>query len=257
MPFYKVMETAGAYTKNDEIDIIDPELYAIISRTVPLQPVDPVAIDIENALYGAAGIPTYPAAAAAANGVSLAEVLRYMSETQLSKLSTAAVGGLTDTHNSIAYRLGELERHFHNYPRWFGVAAAPSGTHKADPVGQAIAPFVIDGGNKVYGTWVQILGSADTTTYYDIHKFLVSATETASVVHFIQVGFGTSGAQALTDGTYSEVLYRSVASASNQAPIEIMTRRQPAGALAWARVLAYETNTSTLNFYFGLHTYEG
>ena len=39
--------------------------------------------DIENSLYGSAGIATYPAAAAAGNGVSIAEVVRYISDTQL------------------------------------------------------------------------------------------------------------------------------------------------------------------------------
>ena len=241
---------------------------------------------IEDALYGTTGIAAFPAAAAAANNVSLAEVIRYIQASQIGslantggvatlaailgdpanvslatsigKITGAATGGLAvDANNSLAYRVAEIERHLHNYPRWFGVAAAPSGTHKADAVGQAIAPFVIDGGNKVYGTWVQILGSDDTAQRYDLHKLIVTATETASIIHFIQVGFGVSGAQALSDGTYSEVLYRSVAAASNQAPIEIMTRRQAAGTSAWARVLAYETNTSTVSFYFGLHAYEG
>jgi len=254
---YKVMESAGVYTAGELLDIVDNELYAIVSRTVPLQPADPVSASIESALYGAAGIPAYPAAAAAANGVSMAEVLRYMQETQLAKLDGAAVLGLLGVNNSLAYRVHEIERHLHNYPRWFGVAAAPSGTRKADPVGQAIAPFVIDGGNKVYGTWVQLLGSDDTLLRYDLHKLMISATETPSLIHFIQIGFGVSGAQALTDGTYSEFVYRSVAAASNQTPVEIMTRRQAAGTLAWARVLAYETNTSTVSFYFGAHFYEG
>jgi hypothetical protein len=40
-------------------------------------------VDVADALYGASGIATWPAAAAPANGVSLAEGLRYAVETQL------------------------------------------------------------------------------------------------------------------------------------------------------------------------------
>ena len=86
----KVMETAGDYTEGQVLDIVDPELFAIIFRTVPFEPVDPLAVDIENALYGAAGIPTFPTAAAAADGVSMAEVLRYIQENQLGKIDEAA-----------------------------------------------------------------------------------------------------------------------------------------------------------------------
>lgn len=44
---------------------------------------DASGTSIENSLYGTAGIATYPAAAAAGNGVSIAEVVRYISDTQL------------------------------------------------------------------------------------------------------------------------------------------------------------------------------
>lgn len=46
---------------------------------------------ISDALCGAAGIATYPAAAAAANAVSVAEVLRYLSEKQLPRTVTRAI----------------------------------------------------------------------------------------------------------------------------------------------------------------------
>lgn len=46
-------------------------------------------VNTENALYGAAGITTWPAAAAPANGVSLAEGLRYAVETQLGAMERA------------------------------------------------------------------------------------------------------------------------------------------------------------------------
>lgn len=258
MALYKVMLSGGGYTQGQILDIVDPELYATITRSVPLEPADPLVNDISSALYGATGIASFPAAAAAANNVSLAEVLRYISETQLSKLDEAATLGLLGTSNSLAYRVHEIERHLHGYQRWYGmVAGGGTAANRATPVGQAVAPFVVDGGNKVYGDWVNILGTSDTTLKYDMHSLMVIATETPSIAHFIQLAYGVTGDAAIGAGTYSEIVYRSVTAASRQAPMNFMSRRQPAGTPAWARVLAYETDTSTLSFYFGLHSYEG
>jgi len=74
---------------------------------------DPVA-DVENALYGTAGIAAFPAAAAAANNVSLAEVLRYIQETQIGALTntggTASLTGILGnvSNSSVATRLTSI-----------------------------------------------------------------------------------------------------------------------------------------------------
>lgn len=169
----------------------------------------------------------------------------------------AATLGLTGASNSLAYRIAEVERHLHHYERWYGVAGTPSATHKADEVAAAIAAFQIDAGNADWGAWVQILGSADTALTYDLQQMYFVAAETAATVHFVQIGFGATGAAALTAGTYTDFVYRSGAAITREAPDEFQTRRQAAGTLAWARCLAVGVNTSTLDFYFGLHLYEG
>ncbi len=75
---------------------------------------DAVDVDVENALYGTSGITTWPAAAAPADGVSIAEGLRYVVETQVGTLTntggTATIGGiLGDVANStVAVRLANL-----------------------------------------------------------------------------------------------------------------------------------------------------
>jgi len=284
MPLYRVTHSGGAYTAGDILDIVDTELYAIVSRTVPLQPVDPVVVDIEDALYGADGIPTFPAAAAAANGVSIAEVLRYIQETQIGTLAntggTATIGGilgnpsnvtlassiakidgaatlgLLGVNNSLGYRVHEIERHLHCYEKWFGVAATPSGTHKADRVGQGIVAFELDGGNLTWGSWVQILGSADTTGKFDLHKVFVTDVQ-KTAPYFVQIAFGADADAAVTAGTFTEFVFRVNATNSDRTEIPINDRRQSAGALGWARCMALGTNTGTMSFYFGLHTYEG
>jgi hypothetical protein len=51
--------------------------------------------DIENGLYGSAGIASFPAAAQAGNGVSIAEVIRYISDTQLAPVVQSTVRAST------------------------------------------------------------------------------------------------------------------------------------------------------------------
>lgn len=55
---------------------------------------------IEDALIGTAGVVTFPAAAAAGNGVSLAEVLRYISDTQLGTAAAAQPRFVEKQHTS-------------------------------------------------------------------------------------------------------------------------------------------------------------
>lgn len=179
------------------------------------------------------------------------------------KIDGAATLGLAGTDNSLAYRVHEVERHFHSYESWFGVAAAPNGEiHVADRIGSGINGFVIDAGNLTWGSWVQILGSSDTPARgsnerYDLHRILVTAAERTTAVYFVQIAFGASGADAYTAGAYTEFTYYSPASVSRSAPTDFQTRRIAAGTKAWARCLCRGQNTGTLTFYFGLHGYEG
>lgn len=174
----------------------------------------------------------------------------------LEKIDDKATLGLLGTSNSLAYRVAEIERHLHSYEKWFGVAASPSATHKADRIGQGILAFALDGGNTIFGSWVQILGSADTTEKYDLHKFFVTDVQ-ETVPYFVQIAFGADADAAVAAGTFTEFVFRANAINSDRSEIPLNIRRQAAGTLAWVRCLALATNTGTLSFYFGLHTYEG
>jgi len=182
---------------------------------------------------------------------------------EIAKIDSAATDGLLGTDDSLAYRVNEIERHFHTWERWFGLAASPSGeTHRADRITTNPAPFVIDAGNNDWGSWVQILGSDDTPAdvgmaYYDLHELDIVAAETANVVYFIQLSFGATAAAGLSAGTYIEFPFIPQSANGRPAPIPMICRRLAAGTKAWARNLCRGTNTSTLSFYFGLHEYPG
>ena len=251
--------------------------------------------ELADALYGTTGIATFPAPAAAANNVSLAEVIRYIQASQIgalansggtatlagilgdpanvalatsiAKIATASAGGLTATADSLAYNIAEIERHFHSYERWFGKAITPTATHFADRIGRtesggAEVAFQLDGANDDWGTWTQLFGPDDTPAVaggvkFDIHRLMIVDAERDGSTHYIQIGVGASGAAALAANTYTEIVYRPQATNTEETPILVQMRRAAADALIWARVFVVGQNTGTVDFFVGLHEYEG
>ena len=178
------------------------------------------------------------------------------------KIDDLASNGLTGISNSLAYRVHEIERHLHSNERWFGAAASPSGeTHVADRIGQGISSFQIDAGNNDWGSWLQILGSADTpadpgNVFMDFHKILITNSE-RNQTYFVQISAGATGAAGLTALTYTEVVFQPLSNQIDSAPIVIQSRRFAVGTKVWVRCLCPGQNTATLNFYDAIHEYEG
>lgn len=182
---------------------------------------------------------------------------------RLRRIDGEATKGLEGTEDSLAYRIHEVERHFHSYEHWFGLAAVPDGeVHRADHIGDTTTAFQMDGGNDTWGAWLQILGSSDTPhvaamPYYDLHRLSFTSVERANAVHFLQVGFGASGAAALSDDTITELVFKPQTVQGAETIIEIRTLREDAGTKAWIRQWVVGQNTGTTDFFFGLHEYEG
>lgn len=185
-------------------------------------------------------------------------------EENLKKLDELAVDGLLGTADSLAYKVNEVEKHFHNHEDWFGAAGTPSGeTHVADDITDGtLAAFQIDAGNDDWGAWVQILGSSDTPNrtsmaYFDIDRIQIVDSEAAAQECFIQFGFGATGAAALAAGTYTTLPYLTATNQSAEGSTDMKQARCVAGEKAWARTMAIGANTHTLDFYFGIHEYVG
>jgi len=182
--------------------------------------------------------------------------------TQSDKIDAVATQGLNGVHGSLAYELAEVEYHFHHYSRWFELASVPAAeTHRADAAGLGAGAFQIDAGNNTWGSWVQILGSSDTpvatgSAYFDMHEILVTATE-KNFLYVLQIGFGASGAAALTAGDYIEEVFLPAAAFVDSGPVGIHSIRIATGTKAWARCLCDGQDTGTFNFLFGIHEYEG
>lgn len=183
--------------------------------------------------------------------------------TPRSLFDTQATDGLTGTHDSLAYRVHEIERHLHSSASWFEVAATPSGeTHVADRIGSGSGPFTLDAGNDTWGSWVQVLGSSDTPArtgqvYFDPHEMVITYTEKAAT-YFIQFSRGDTGAAGLAAGTYTEVVYESDSVGAKAAGItSIQTGRAPAGSKIWMRCMSPDQDTAQIKLYIGIHEYQG
>ena len=176
------------------------------------------------------------------------------------KIDNQAVNGFTGVQNSLAYKTAVIEGHLLGAGSWFEKAASPSGeVNVADRIGEGNGSFQLDAGNDTWGAWVQILGSGDTPArqgfnYFDPHELLIEATE-HTATYFLQFARGSSGEAAYTAGTYTELV---VGSDSNRFKeiTQFKSGRAPVGSKLWARVMCPGQNTSTINFYIGMHQYE-
>lgn len=176
------------------------------------------------------------------------------------KIDDVRTNGLDGVFNSLAYRVGEIQRHMHSYESFFGAAAVPNGEiHVADHL--TLTPFQMDAGNATFGNWLQVLGSSDTPHFtgcegFDISRFQIIDVENDATPSLIQFGYGTSGADALANDDVTEIIVTPVKN-SKQDPYTIKTKRKFSGTKAWIRCWVNGKDTSTIDFFIGLHEYEG
>ena len=78
-----------------------------------------------------------------------------------------------------------------------------------------------------------------------------------TTTYILQIGCDASGADVLTNGTHTEIMYYSGGAQVAGGPIEVQMPRYASATKCWARVMAHGQNTSTFDFYIGLHEYAG
>ena len=183
------------------------------------------------------------------------------------KIDNAAVDGLLGVKNSLAYKVHEIEQHFHGEEYWLGILAPQvAGTDWAK---DTLAPFVAISGNDDYGAdandEAQVLGTADTPRVvgqvrYDIHRiFIVDADH--STPYKLRIVWGTTTlAQAITDGNFSELVLMVDAAnpaQSNGVPVAVQMPRLYCGIdKLWVQAWN-ATNDSQIDFLVGIHEYSG
>ncbi len=180
------------------------------------------------------------------------------------KIDDHEVNGLLGTPDSLAYKVNEIERHVHSYERAFEIATVPNGEiHVADRIGDGNGAFQADAGNDDWGTWLQVVGSGDTPVisgkkFFNFHRISVTAVQRSLSVHFMQMGFGDSGAEALSLGNTTEMPpYKPQSVNAEPYPLIVQGRRKIAGTKVWIRIKIPGQVSGTFDFYPAIHEYEG
>lgn len=176
------------------------------------------------------------------------------------KIDDLAVDGLLGTEDSLAYKVAEIEKHFHNWERWLGLAAVPVGeTHRFDV--DSMLPFIMDAGNDTWGSWLQIVGSEDFPitpgmVKRDAHRILITDVERDLSITRIQIAGGEDADAAVLAGNYTEFMVTPQRNARSN-PTDIMTGRALSAVKGWARCWVAGQDTGTVEFFLGVHEYEG
>ena len=179
------------------------------------------------------------------------------------KIDGAAVDGLTGVEHSVAYMLGEIERHFHNVERWWGAVAVPDETNAIDA--NVDTPFAATSGNDTWGAAIPICGTGDnpvlgTDVKFDCHRVLVTDLDDDTTPWRLRIiwGTGTSG-DAITAGQWTEMMVMTNAVPGNRAggsPVDVIMRRVDVGAKLWSQAWN-QTNGEVLSFFAAYHGYSG
>lgn len=175
-------------------------------------------------------------------------------------INTDTGGLLAATKGSISYYVAELDRHAHSYERFFELANTPSGElHVADELGSGNGPFQLSCGSNVFGSWVQIFGSNDTPfiagmALYDFHEVQIEEAQRADT-YILQISFGETGDQGITNGTYSTRPYTPQSTLIDSSSLLTQARRQTAGTKVWMRGMVRGL-AGTISIYPGFHEYE-
>ena len=179
------------------------------------------------------------------------------------RIDSLAVGGLSSVYNSLAYRVAEIERHFHGRERWWGALAAPDETNAIEA--NVTRPYVAASGADTWGVAIPVVGTDDAPAqaadvYFDVHRLMIVDLDDETDPWRIRLIYGTgTSAAAIGAGQWTEMIVESNAVPGNRAgasPVEVMMPRVAAGTKLWAQVWN-NTNLEELSFFIGVHGYEG
>ena len=185
--------------------------------------------------------------------------------TDVNKIDAEAVDGLSGVSNSLAYKVHEIEKHFHNKARWFGKLGSQTATAWADE--DSLVMYRAISGNNVYGADANdealIFGTDDlpfgTGVKFDAHMIFISALSVDTPYMFrIIYGSGTM-ADAITAGQYSTFPAMNIVTGSKAGgvPAMLMMPRITCGTdQVWIQCKC-ATDNATADFLVGGHEYAG
>lgn len=197
-------------------------------------------------------------------GQIIAETDIIKAETE--KIDNLATDGLAGTPDSLAYRVNEIEKHFHSPECWRGKKGVQTATDWAE---DSLTPFQAISGADAWGAdandEAQVLG-VDNTPFragfvkFDVHRILITGVseDTHYKLRFIW-GTGTM-ADAIIAQQFSCIMIKFDKTNPQQSagtPADIMMPRLNSGVdKIWMQAWNI-TDNATVDFFIGLHEYEG
>lgn len=171
------------------------------------------------------------------------------------KIDGLAVSGLSGVNNSLAYKVHEIEKHFHNSAQWFGKDGGDNLLNR-----DSVTPWaLVAGTSQAYGTEVQLsdgteVESGSATKKFDLHEILIVDNDAGNAVttYKIQFWYGTGLFAAATLLTECVCSFYSVS--DNHGVIVMVCPRITCNNKLWARVKC-SVNSKSLSFIMGVHTY--
>ena len=175
------------------------------------------------------------------------------------KIDNLATNGLSGVHNSLAYRVHEIETHFHSVERWYGTDGDSTMS-----VANNLAPWtlVADAAANTYGTEVQLSAASDvldadmgiTVVKFDLHRIMITESSVNDKNYMVQIWAGTGIFGAAT--LMTEIPYRTASNSAESQPIVCQMSRIAVATKLWARAKC-ETGGGTLSIIIGIHAYKG
>lgn len=183
----------------------------------------------------------------------------------INKVDSRRTDGLLGVPNSLAYRVQELENHFHNQECWRGIKAVQTATEWADDV---LTPFQCISGNNDYGSDADdealVLGTDDTPfrtglVKFDVHRIFIDGVSEATLYKMRLIwGTGTMAA-AISAGQFSclHLKFDGIGVTSAHEPVDVKMPRLDSGVdKVWAQCWNV-TDNATVDFLVGIHEYKG
>ena len=185
---------------------------------------------------------------------------------RVNKIDGDAVDGLTGTNNSLAYKVHEIEKHFHGPEILLGISANQAGNDWA--LEGTTNFFSAVSGNDVYGAdandEAKVIGTDDGPyktgmVKFDLHRIFIVTLDDDDL-YFVRIVWGTGTlAAAVTAKQYSElaVANNPAGSKAGGVPVEVMMPRLTYGTdKVWIQCRC-ATDNSEMDFFVLLHEYAG
>jgi hypothetical protein len=172
--------------------------------------------------------------------------------------------GQTDLENvllTLHATVEEVERHIHNYERWFGSTGGV-----APAVLTSFVPFTVVSSVTAgqFGTPIAVLDGTETPAqtgrlFFDLHRLQIYDVETSNVAWKVRIADNSGGhtnyADAVAAGRYTEFMVRLTTGANQAQPIPLIQKRLAAGSKIWIAVAKETADATYFKFFIGIHEY--